>query len=343
MAGFTRREALAVALGTLIGVPRGGRASESPHAAGVVRYQNARRYAITHTAVVDIGDAVLPSIEIWLPVPSDQPEQEIHALEIEPDVPLVRDVGGQATVARFYRPEAYLANVGVVRLEVSYEVVCRAVVLVGGAGVQSRFAAYRKDKQYRHFTRPEKKIEIALPAIVEEAERLRDGGGTPLEVARAAYDWVLERTEYRLIDGFGGAAYCLENGHGECTDYSALFVALCRAAGIPARPVVGFFADRTDGWHCWAEFMLPSGHWIPVDPSVGDESRRNRHRYFGGVDNRRVALAKTFDVTLEGPAIGHRSVEFLQTGVGWWSTSGPLRGDRRPSMRYSVTGKRIES
>jgi len=343
MPRFTRREALAVGLGALVTVPRGGRASESPDANGVVRYKDARRYAVTHTAVVDLGDAVLPAVEIWLPVPTDQPEQEVHSLKVEPDAPLVRDVGGQVTVAKLYRAEGFPSTDPTVRLEVSYEVVCRAVVPIRGAGVQSRYASYRKDKQYRHFTRPEKKIEIALPAIVEQAEKLRGDDRSPLEVALAAYHWVVDRTEYRLIDGFGGAAYCLENGHGECTDYSALFVAVCRAAGIPARPVVGFFADKTDGWHCWAEFLLPSGHWIPVDPSVGDENRWSRRRYFGGLDNRRVALAKTFDITLEGPTIGHQTLDFLQTGVGWWSTSGPLRGNRRPEMQFSVVGKPIES
>jgi hypothetical protein len=334
---------MAVGLGVLIAVPRGGRASESPQTDAVVRYQNERRYAITHTAAIDVGDAVLPSVEIWLPVPTDQPEQEIHSLKIEPDVPLVRDVGGQATVAKLYRAEGLPSTDQTVRLEVSYEAVCRAVVPVGVAGVESRFASYRKDRQYQQFTRAEKKIEIALPAIVEQAEELRGEDRTPLEVARAAYDWVLERTEYRLIEGFGGAAYCLENGHGECTDYSALFVAVCRAAGIPARPVVGFYAHKTNGWHCWAEFMLPSGHWIPVDPSVGDESRWSRRRYFGGLGNRRVALAKTFDVTLEGPRIGHQSADFLQTGLAWWFTSGPMKGDRRPEIQFSVTGTPIES
>ena len=66
-----------------------------------------------------------------------------------------------------------------------------------------------------------------------------------------------------------------------------------------------------------------------------------RRRYFGGLDNRRVALAKTFDVRLEDPTVRRPTLEFLQTGVGWWHTSGRLRGKRRPTMKFSVTGKRI--
>jgi transglutaminase-like putative cysteine protease len=86
--------------------------------------------------------------------------------------------------------------------------------------------------------------------------------------------------------------------NGDCTHFSALFVALCRSEGIPARCVYGrigwaphlnegnsrmaFDIDTAlspDGFagaqhhglgpHMWAEYFLPGTGWIPVDANVG--------------------------------------------------------------------------
>ena len=147
---------------------------------------------------------------------------------------------------------------------------------------------------------------------------------------------MLDRTSYKLIGGLGGAAYCLRKGHGECGDYSALFVALCRAAGIPARPVTGFWANKTNSWHVWAEFMLPTGEWIPVDCSLGDQNEKNRDYYFGSLDNRRVALCKTYDVALPEARVGRKEIDFLQVGAWWWHAS---RTGKRPTAKFTVHGR----
>jgi len=68
---------------------------------------------------------------------------------------------------------------------------------------------------------------------------------------------------------------------GKCADQSSIFVALCRAAGIPAREIFGLrvlpaklsetlsikrnSTDLTKAQHCRAEFW--AGEWIPVDPA----------------------------------------------------------------------------
>lgn len=337
---FTRRQALAVSLGAMIAPTWRRRAEASPGADRLVHYVYPQRYAVTHSAVVDVGQVVLSSLEIWIPVPTDRPSQQIRSLTIEPSVPVVTGVRGLASVARLYLTDELPRPGERFRLSVSYEAVCRETVMTDDAVRQREFGPYRKDRAFRRFTRPEKKIETTLPAIVKEAQRLRTRHPAPLDFARAAYQWVSERTEYRLIDGLGGAAYCLENGHGECGDYSTLFVALCRAAGVPARPVPGFWADRTDGWHCWAEFMLPSGDWIPVDPTAGDRNPNGRRHYFGRLDNRQVALCHTCDVTLPDSTAPGRTLDSLQTGAFWWYTSHSLTGERRPKVRFSVTGKK---
>jgi tetratricopeptide (TPR) repeat protein len=62
----------------------------------------------------------------------------------------------------------------------------------------------------------------------------------------------------------------LERGHAECRGYTVLFVALCRAAGVPARPVWGVAllpGSKPDyASHNWAEVYVTGVGWVPVDP-----------------------------------------------------------------------------
>jgi hypothetical protein len=62
----------------------------------------------------------------------------------------------------------------------------------------------------------------------------------------------------------------LESGKGDCTEHALLFIALARAAGIPAREVHGLMyrGDREGRFspHMWCEVAL-DGFWHPVDPT----------------------------------------------------------------------------
>ncbi len=63
-----------------------------------------------------------------------------------------------------------------------------------------------------------------------------------------------------------------------CTDFTDLFIALCRAAGIPSRELAGFaytdnpklkdLAEKNDLLHSWAEYYDQQRHeWVMVDPT----------------------------------------------------------------------------
>jgi transglutaminase-like putative cysteine protease len=107
----------------------------------------------------------------------------------------------------------------------------------------------------------------------------------PVAQAKAIYDWVVDNTTYQPdapAGGTGDVRRQLEQGQygGRSADINGLFVALCRAIGIPARCVyglrvgnsrlfksLGVSGDATQGQHCRAEFYVPGYGWIPVDPS----------------------------------------------------------------------------
>lgn len=73
--------------------------------------------------------------------------------------------------------------------------------------------------------------------------------------------------------GLGNVPELLTTLRGKCTDINSVFVALCRAAGIPAHEYFGIRmsadpeADMTSGQHCWAEFYLEGTGWVAADPA----------------------------------------------------------------------------
>ena len=112
--------------------------------------------------------------------------------------------------------------------------------------------------------------------------------------------------------------YAYLNKRGECGDYSALFIAMARSVGIPARPVVGFWADPFYGkLHVWAEFYIEGVGWIPVDPTIGQQSSSKREYYFGNMDNKRLIMSKNFNIQLN-----EHHADLFQIGAYWWQGYG---------------------
>lgn len=95
------------------------------------------------------------------------------------------------------------------------------------------------------------------------------------------------------------------------TDLVCDCVAVLRAAGIPARPVIGIQSGNAINpalftskarFVAWAEFYLPACGWVPFDPNMmrGTSMRNSKvqkaWQYFGTLDhlNRRAAIAYDF-------------------------------------------------
>ncbi|HEY4745711.1 MAG TPA: transglutaminase-like domain-containing protein [Desulfuromonadaceae bacterium] len=158
------------------------------------------------------------------------------------------------------------------------------------------------------------------------AARITKGARTNREKARAIYDWTVENM-YRDPDtrgcGRGDVCLLLKRPGGKCTDISSVFIALCRAAGVPAREVFGIRLgkkaqeDITAYQHCWAEFFVPGYGWVSADPAdvrkamlveklgLADPKTREYRAYFwGGIDPYRVALARGRDLRLNPPQAG---------------------------------------
>ncbi len=98
----------------------------------------------------------------------------------------------------------------------------------------------------------------------------------PYWIARKLYRYVHQTMAYKLSGGWNVAPRVLERGSGSCSEYAFAYIALLRAAGVPARYVGALVVRKDDAsyddvFHRWVEVYLPGYGWIPVDPSRGDK------------------------------------------------------------------------
>lgn len=281
----------------------------------------AKSHSGTITLSVDLsGHGSKEEAELWIPYPVSDQEQNITEVKIS---------GNYATSA-VYADSTYSTPMLYARWE---------------KGAQSRnltfsFKADRKEVIRREFPAKETDWDPAdysrylgaskfgpIDGEVQLlATKITSGKHTVLEKARAIYDWTCENT-YRDPKtkgcGAGDVCFLLKNPGGKCADIHSLFVALARAAGVPAREVFGIRMgkkereDITTWQHCWAEFYLPGYGWVPVDAAdvrkamltenlKPEDAKTAEYRayFWGGIDPYRVKLSVGRDLTLNPPQPG---------------------------------------
>jgi transglutaminase-like putative cysteine protease len=141
-------------------------------------------------------------------------------------------------------------------------------------------------------------VDVHDPKIVALAEQLTAGEDDALVVAHKFASWVEQNIEYSLSTVTAKASlkssWVLENRKGVCDELTNLFIALSRAAGIPARFVSGVSYTNSplfpEGWglHGWAEIYLPDVGWIPIDVT---------YKQFGRIDMGHITLKLSDDAT----------------------------------------------
>ena len=160
--------------------------------------------------------------------------------------------------------------------------------------------------------------------VKAKAMEVTEGKSTDLEKARAIYDWVIanmNRNEEVKGCGEGDVCALLDTTmSGKCTDINSMFVALCRASGIPAREHFGIrinAEDITKNQHCWAEFYVKGTGWVSADPAdvlkavlknnwskEQEETKEKQEYYWGNLDAERIILSDGRDLKLNPAQAG---------------------------------------
>lgn len=113
-------------------------------------------------------------------------------------------------------------------------------------------------------------IDAGHPSIRKQSRWITQGARNDAHKVRRMVRWVYRNMRYQRLDT-PRASDVLNTLVGDCTEYTHLFMALSRAAKIPARRVVGlayteYRGHPAFGYHAWAEVAI-DGRWVPVDPT----------------------------------------------------------------------------
>ena len=109
--------------------------------------------------------------------------------------------------------------------------------------------------------------------IRQLARQLRGSERNTWKVALRLQQWVYDHMIPRNTNvRFKSSLEVLQDMEGTCSEYAVLFMALCRAAGVPARACVGFLVSGTGDLvlHIWTQVYV--GQWVDMDPSWGQSS-----------------------------------------------------------------------
>lgn len=132
--------------------------------------------------------------------------------------------------------------------------------------LQARYRLPADDSSLVPYLRPELLIESTDLRLQAQARQLAGRSRDPLRVARRLGHWVATEIRVQPTDAAPSAVLTLERRRGDGNAHVAVFVALARAVGLPARPVAGLlYAQGRFYYHAWAEVYL--GDWVALDPT----------------------------------------------------------------------------
>ena len=138
------------------------------------------------------------------------------------------------------------------------------------------------------------KYDLANPSIKKHLAAALEGEDRPYWMVRKIAAYIGAHMEYEMTGGWNTAPTVIDRGTGSCSEYTFVFIAMCRAAGIPARyagaiVVRGDDASTDDVFHRWAEVYLPGYGWVPADAQAADKpTPEERGAVLGNLDNRFV-------------------------------------------------------
>ena len=140
-------------------------------------------------------------------------------------------------------------------------------------------------------------IESDAPEIRAEAERLLEGvTGTRARAERLTRR-VNQIIEKKPTVSLPSALEVLRTRVGDCNEHTAIFVAMARSVGIPARIAVGLVSVRGNFYyHAWPEIYIDEGPdrglWLPVDPTLNQFPADATHLRLarGGLDQQMAIL-----------------------------------------------------
>ena len=214
-------------------------------------------------------------VRVWIPLAHSDAFQDVTVVSKSGDLPL-KQVHQPEYRNEVLYAETSKADQGEYKFSVNYDVVRREhVVLVNGKPISDVRSAPAARVELARALEADRLVPVTgIPAQLAAQET--KGATTPLEKAKAIYEYVFRTMKYDKSGtgwGHGDTLWACDSKQGNCTDFHSVFIAMARAEKIPARFQIGFplpadkHSAEIPGYHCWAEIYLDSTGWVPVDIS----------------------------------------------------------------------------
>jgi transglutaminase-like putative cysteine protease len=150
------------------------------------------------------------------------------------------------------------------------------------------------------YLKPEPLIESDAPEIRAEAEKAIAGVVGARARAEKLTRYVNALLDKKPTISLPSAREVLRTKVGDCNEHTALYVAMARAVGLPARIAVGLtYVTGITGafyYHAWPEVYIKDapdrGMWLPVDPTLNEFPADATHLRLarGGLDKQASIL-----------------------------------------------------
>ena len=271
-----------------------------------------RAFDLQEEIVLKNFPATAKSARIWIPLASSDDHQTVELKSVTSAVATRRtsdpEYGNESLYVEVPDPS---------RADVQFHLGFRASRREYSAGPASgASSAVARPQDLGRYLRADRLVPID-GKFRQLSDEVTAGKASPLEKARAIYDYVFRTMKYDKSGegwGRGDSLWACDSRRGNCTDFHSVFISLMRAQGIPARFEIGFPlaeapAGEIAGYHCWAEFYLDQTGWVPVDISEAWKAPAKHDYFFGSLDANRIRFSTGRDLTLEprqaGPPLNY--------------------------------------
>ena len=239
-------------------------AQESAQEPSAAQLPNAVQLPATTTWKFGIritGTGDTRNAQVTFPVPVDWPEQKIKVLSVDATKNIkgakIKKLGSDAKQMFVKVPRLVAGEVAEATVTVEIEKLASSPPEDPEKFVKGK----KNSRKFRGYLTPSPFIESNDERIKEIAEQFSATEDmNAWQQVEAIYSWVRENIDYEFDTEIRSGLDALSAGHGDCEELSSLFIALCRARGIPARAV----------WipeHTYPEFYLEDtagkGYWFP--------------------------------------------------------------------------------
>lgn len=265
-----------------------------------------------------------PYILFWVSLPTNHRGQTVTITSISPEpTELITDVMNGNLIAFWKFTD--IANKETLRFSYDFQILAEDVEIDID---YNKIESYdTQSESYQFYIKSEPWIEIT-PAIKQKALELIGDESNPYLCAKQFFYWVIENMSYKLVEiADRGTEKSFHSLSGDCGEFSTVFIALCRAIGIPAREVVAVWPQEPG--HAWAEVFLPPYGWVPVDATIAQlkyEDHKNTTRaksgnrdyYFGNLYPNRIIVFKGNNIQVITKKDNlFRHFMFMQPGAGY--------------------------